>query len=72
MAAREESPTPLPAKKSKLEEEPTDGEKVQKLVERHWVKAEQSKESQDQKLLKVMQWNTLADGKCTYNLVLIK
>ena len=61
MAAQEDSP---PAKKYKLEEDTcTDGEESQQLVERHWVKVEQSKESQNQsKLLKVMQWNMLADG----------
>lgn len=70
MAAQEEIHLPSPAKKSKLEEEFTDGEKPQQLVERHWVKVEQSKHvkesPQDQRLLKVMQWNMLADGKCTY------
>lgn len=61
MAAQEDSP---PAKKYKLEEGTyMDGEKSQQLVERHWVRVEQSKESQNQsKLLKVMQWNMLADG----------
>ena len=61
MAAQEGSP---PAKKYKLEEGTcTDGEMSQQLVERHWVKVEQSKKFQNQnKLLKVMQWNMLADG----------
>ena len=61
MAAQEDSP---PAKKYKLEEGTyMAGEKSQQLVDRHWVRVEQSKESQNQsKLLKVMQWNMLADG----------
>ena len=63
MAAQEEILLSSPAKRCKLEEStPVDGEKPQQLVERDWVKVEQSKESQNQKLLKVMQWNMLADG----------
>lgn len=63
MAAQEEILLPSPAKKCRLEEDtPVDGEKPQQLVERHWVKVEQPKESQNEKLLKVMQWNMLADG----------
>ena len=59
----EEIHLPSPAKKCRLEEGlPVDGEKPQQLVERLWVKVEQPKESQNQKLLKVMQWNMLADG----------
>ena len=54
-----------PPKKSKLEESTSDGEKSNQLIERHWVKGVQSEESQEHKLLKVMQWNSLADGKFT-------
>jgi hypothetical protein len=64
MAAQEEiRPHSPPAKRYKLEEGTSKDEEKPQLVERHWVKVEQSKESQNQnKLLKVMQWNMLADG----------
>ena len=67
MATREEIHLPSPAKKCRIEGGiPGDVGKPQQLVERHWVKLEQSEESQPKKLLKVMQWNMLADGILYY------
>ena len=50
-----------PSKKPKVEEEADDAS--QQLVERKWVKVDESEAEKNQCLLKVMQWNSLADGE---------
>ena len=53
----------LPTKKPRLD---LDGEtasvKTGQLIERRWVKVEESEMEKGQHSLKVMQWNSLADG----------
>ena len=69
---------PPQQKKPKLEEEtPVGGGEDQvtsvkvedqQLVERKWVKVAEVEEKKDQKLFKVMQWNSLADGELALRL----
>lgn len=56
-----------PLKKPKMEqsEEEPRADEDQQLIERRWVKVDESEEQKNQKIFKVMQWNSLADGKCT-------
>ena len=55
-----------PLKKPKVEqkvEQKADQEEDQQLIERKWVKVDGSEEQKNPRFLKVMQWNSLADGK---------
>lgn len=65
MTTEQRDLSPPPAKKVKESPEEAKHTTQQQLVERNWVKVEESKQKPDQQLLKVMQWNTLADGEHT-------
>ena len=49
-----------PLKKPKVEQTADQEE----LIERKWVKVDGSEEQKNPRFVKVMQWNSLADGKC--------